>query len=160
MSQYPSADEAAAALSAVERRQRHVVDQAQLPALFWWATAVLMVVFAAAVDAYRNQPIAIGVSVVLFVAAILGATGWAVRRTMLAQVSSRLLGVRGVLAILVFVGVDVGISLAVAFAMQSRGLTHPATTGVGIGAVLLAVGGPRLMGYLRGQMLAQTRTMP
>jgi hypothetical protein len=160
MSQYPSADEAAAALSTVEQRQRQVVDQAQLPTLFWWATGLLMMVFAAAVDSYRNHPVAIGVSVVLFVAGVLAVTGWAVRRAVRAQVSSRLLGPGGVLAILVFVGVDVGISLAVALAMQARGLTHPATTGVAIGAVLLALGGPRLMTYLRGQMLARTRTMP
>lgn len=160
MSHHPSADEAAAALSTVEQRQRQIVDQAQLPTLFWWATSLLMVVFAVAVDTYRNHPVAIGVSVVVFVAAVLTVTGWAVRRAARAQVSNRLLGPRGVLAILVFVGVDVGISLAVAFAMQARGLTHPATIGVAIGAVLLALGGPRLMAYLRGQMLARTRTMP
>src|SRR5690242_8178412 len=136
MSQYPSADEAAAALSTVQQRQRQVVDQAQLPTLFWWATGLLMVIFAAAVDTYRNHPVAIGVSVVLFVTGVLAVTGWAVRRAVRAQVSSRLLGPRGVLAILVFVGVDVGISLTVAFGMQARGLTHPATTGVAIGAVL------------------------
>ena len=160
MSQYPSPDEAAAALSTLEQRQRQIVDQAQLPTLFWWATGLLMVVFAAAVDTYRNHPVAIGVSVVLFVTGVLAVTGWAVRRAVRAQVSSRLLGSRGVLAILVFVGVDVGISLTVAFAMQARGLTHPATIGVAIGAVLLAFGGPRLMTYLHGQMLARTRTMP
>ena len=149
MSNYPSAEEAAAALSTVEQRQRQVVDQAQVPTLFWWGTAALMVVFAAAVDTYRNHPLAIGVSVALFVAAVLALVAWAVRQAVRAQVSNRLLGPRGVLAILVLVGVDVGISLAVAFAAQARGSTHPATTGVAIGAVLLALGGPRLMAYLR-----------
>jgi hypothetical protein len=160
MSPYPSADEAAAALRTVEQRQRQIVDQAQLPALFWWALGVLMVAFAFAMDTYRNRPGAIAVSVVVFVAALLAVTGWAVRRAVRAKVSNRLLGPQGVLAILVFVGVDVGISLAVAFAMQARGLSHSATIGVAIGAVLLVLGGPLLMTYLRGQMLARTRTMP
>ena len=103
--------------------------------------------------------VAIGVSVSLFVAAILALTGWAVHQAVRAQVSSRLLGPSGVLAILAFVGLDVGISLAIAFAVQARGLTHPATIGVTVGAVLLALGGPRLMAHLRGQMLARVRTM-
>ena len=159
MSHYPSADEAAAALTSVRQQQRQIVDQAQVPTLFWWGTAVVMVGFAATVDSYRNHPVAIGVSVSLFVAAVLALTGWAVHRAVRAQVSNRLLGASGVLAILAFVGLDVGISLAIAFTMQARGLTHPATIGVTVGAVLLALGGPRLMAHLREQMLARVRTM-
>jgi hypothetical protein len=79
---------------------------------------------------------------------------------MQAQVSSRVLGARGVLAILVFIGADIVISLTVAFAAQTHGFTHPATAGVTVGAVLLALGGPRLMSYLRVQMLAHGITMP
>jgi hypothetical protein len=155
---HPSPDEAAAALSIVEQRRRQVVDQAQIPERFWWAIAALMVAFAAAVDTYRNRPLGLGLSVVLFVAAVLALTGWAVHSAARAQVSNELLGARGVLMILAFVGIVVGISLAVAFVVQARGATHPATTGVAVGAVLLALGGPRLMTYLRGQMLARTRT--
>jgi hypothetical protein len=156
---HPSPDDAAAALSTVERRQRQVVDQAEVPTPFWWATGILMVAFAAAVDSYRDRPAVIAVSVVIFVAAILRLTGWADRRAVRAPVSNRLLGPRGVLAILAFIGVDIAISLAVVFVLQSRGVSRPATAGVAVGAVLLALGGPRLMAFLRGQMLTRTGTM-
>lgn len=160
MTRFPSADEAAAALSAVQERQRQIVDQAQLPTWYWSAIGALMVAFAATVDSYRNHPVVIGVSVAIFVAAVLSLTGWAIRRVARAQVSGHILGARGVLAILAFIGAVIGISLAAAFAFQARGLTHPATAGVTVGAVLLALGGPRLMSYLRRQMLVRARTMP
>jgi hypothetical protein len=159
VTRHPSPDDAAAALSTVEKRQRQVVDQAELPTRFWWATGILMVAFAAAVDSYRHRPAVIAVLVVIFIAAILGLIGWSVRRAVRAPVSNRLLGPRGVLAILAFIGADIAISLSVAFVLQSRGFSHPATAGVAVGAVLLALGGPRLMAYLRGEMLTRARTM-
>jgi hypothetical protein len=59
-----------------------------------------------------------------------------------------------VVAILGFVAVTVGVSLAVAFILKASGVSYAATIGVSVAAVLLVVGGPMLMRYLQGRMLA------
>jgi hypothetical protein len=71
-----------------------------------------------------------------------------------AQPRNDLLGPGGVVAILGFVAVTVGVSLAVAFILKASGVSYAATIGVSVAAVLLVVGGPMLMRYLQGRMLA------
>ena len=65
-----------------------------------------------------------------------------------------LLGPSGVVAILGFAAVTVGVSLAVALILKASGVSYAATIGVSVIAVMLAVGGPVLMRYLQGLMLA------
>src|SRR6476659_5953700 len=62
-------EEAARALVEIDRRQEQVIRLAAVPTWYWWAIAVLMVAFAAAVDT-RRGPV-IGVAVALFVAGVL-----------------------------------------------------------------------------------------
>ena len=57
-------------------------------------------------------------------------------------------------AILGFVAVTVGVSLAVAFILKASGVSYAATIGVSVTAVMLVVGGPMLMRHLQGRMLA------
>jgi hypothetical protein len=52
------------------------------------------------------------------------------------------------------VEVTVAVSLAVAFTLEAFGVSHAATIGVSVTAVLLVVGGPMLMRHLQGRMLA------
>jgi uncharacterized membrane protein YkvI len=146
-------EEAASALTEIGRRQEQVIRLAVVPNWYWWAIAVLMVGFAAAVDTRRG--LVVGIATAVFVAAVLTTTGRVVYRGLRsAQPRNDLLGPRGVLAILGFVGVTIGVSMAVAFTLQAIGVSHPATIGVSVSAVILAVGGPMLMRYLQGLMLA------
>ncbi len=147
-------DEAARALTEIRQRQEQVIKLAIIPTWYWWAIAGLMVGFSAAIDSHRRLAVGIGTS--LFVIGVLTATGWVVigglRR---AQLRNELLGPIGVLAILGFVATVLAVSLPTAFALQAAGLRYPATLGVLVGAVLMVVGGPLLMRYLRRIMLAK-----
>lgn len=146
-------DEAARALAESGQRQEQVIRLAIIPRWYWWAIAVLMVAFAAAVD--TRQGLVIGIGTALFVAGVLTTTGAVVFRAVRsAQPRNDLLGPGGVVAILCFVAITVGVSLVVAFTLKASGVSYAATIGVSVTAVMLVVGGPMLMRYLRGLMLA------
>jgi hypothetical protein len=146
-------EEAARALTEIGQRQEQVIRLAVIPTWYWWAIAVLMVAFAAAVDTRQGLVVAIGTAVL--VAGVLTTTGWVVVRAVgRAQPRNDLLGPGGVVAILGFVAVTVGVSLAVAFTLKASGVSYAATLGVSVTAVVLVVGGPMLMRHLQGRMLA------
>lgn len=146
-------EEAARALTEIGHRQEQVIRLAIIPNWYWWAIAVLMVTFAAAVD--TGQGLVVGIGTAVFVAGVLTTTGWVVFRAVgSAQPRNDLLGVGGVVTILGFVAVTVGTSLAVAFTLKASGVSYAATIGVSVAAVLLVVGGPMLMRHLQGRMLA------
>jgi hypothetical protein len=146
-------EEAARALTEIDQRQEQVIRLVVVPNWYWWAIAVLMVAFAAAVD--TGQGLVVGIGTAVFVAGVLITTGAMVFRAVRsAQPRNDLLGPGGVVAILGFVAVTIGVSLAVAFPLKASGVSYAATIGVSVTAVMLAVGGPMLMRYLQGRMLA------
>jgi hypothetical protein len=146
-------EDAARALTEIGQRQEQVIRLAVIPTWYWWAIAGLMVAFAAAVD--TRQGLVVGIGTAVFVAGVLTTTGWVVFRAFRsAQPRNDLLRPNGVVAILGFVAVTVGVSLAVAFTLEASGVSYAATIGVSVSAVMLVVGGPMLMRYLRGLMLA------
>ncbi|MGH3338749.1 MAG: hypothetical protein ACRDPL_07975 [Propionibacteriaceae bacterium] len=146
-------EEAARALTEIGQRQEQVIRLAVIPNWYWWAIAVLMVAFAAAVD--TRQGLVVGIGTAVFVAGVLTTTGWVVVQAVRgAPPRNDLLGTGGVVAILGFVAVIVGVSLAVAFILKASGVSYAATIGVSVTAVLLVVGGPMLMRHLQGRMLA------
>jgi hypothetical protein len=146
-------EEAARALTEIGQRQEQVIRLAVIPTWYWWAIAVLMVTFAAAVD--TRQGLIVGIGTAVFVAGVLTTTGRVVFRAVRsAQPRNDLLGPGGVVAILGFVAVIVGVSLAVGFILEAFGVSYAATISVSVVAVLLVVGGPMLMRHLQGRMLA------
>ena len=146
-------EEAARALTEIDQRQEQVIRLAVIPNWYWWVIAVLMVAFAAAVDS--GQGLIVGIGTAVFVAGVLATTGWAVFRAVRsAQPRNDLLVPGGVVAILGFVAVTIGVSLAIAFILKASGVSYAATIGVSVTAVMLVVGGPMLMRYLQGLMLA------
>ena len=153
MTDHAGPEEAARALTEIDQRQEQVIRLAVVPNWYWWAIAVLMVGFAAAVD--TGQGLVIGIGTAVFVAGVLTTTGAMVFRTVRsAQPRNDLLGPGGVVAILGFVAVTIGVSLPVAFTLKASGVSYAATIGVSVTAVMLVVGGPMLMRYLQGLMLA------
>jgi hypothetical protein len=143
-------EEAARALTEIGQRQEQVIRLAVIPSWYWWAIAVLMAAFAAAVD--TRQGLVVGIGTAVFVAGVLTTTGRVAFRS--AQPRNDLLGPGGVIAILGFVAVTVGVALAVAFILKASGVSYAATISVSVTAVMLVVGGPMLMRYLQGLMLA------
>jgi hypothetical protein len=145
-------DEAAGALTEIARRRAQVVTLTIVPTWFWWATAVLMVGLAVGVETRR--PLVIGIATTVFVLGILTVTGLLVygivRR---AQPRNDLLRPNGIVAILAFVAGILAVSLPTSFALDAAGARHPATVGVLLGGVVMVIGGPLLMRYLRRLML-------
>jgi hypothetical protein len=146
-------DEAADALAQIVGRQEQVIEHAIVPRWYWWTIAALMVGFAAAVE--TRVPEVIVVSTIIFVLAVVNITGNVVRAILRrAQPRDELLGPLGVLAILGFVAVVVGVSLPIAFALQAAAVPYPATWGVLAGAIVMVAGEPLLTRLLRRIMLA------
>jgi hypothetical protein len=146
---------ASAALEEIALRRRQVADAATtFPVWYWSIIGVAMVGLAVIVDA-RN-PVGIGIAATCFVLVVLADTALVVvPRYRRAQWNQELLGAPGALAIVAFVWVVVGGSLALAFALRATGVSHPATIGCAVGAVGVIVGGPILMRQLRNIMLAK-----
>jgi len=153
------ADDAADALAEIQRRQQQVIDQATVPAWYWWAVGGLMVVLAAGVDTRTAG--AVGGAVAVFVVGLLSAT-WVVVRGQFRQARLRngLLDGRGVMAILGFVAVIVGCTLGLAFALRAAHVPYPATLACLAGGVAMGLGGPVLMRTLRRIMLGNRAGSP
>jgi hypothetical protein len=146
-------DEAARALAEIGQRQEQVIKLTAIPRWFWWAVGVLTVGFSAAIESKR--PVAIAIGTVVFALGIAATTSYvAIGGWRRAQVRNNLLGPGGALAIVSFVAVTVGVSLAVAFGSQAAGFDYPGTLGSTVGAVLMAIGGPLLTRHLHSVMLA------
>ena len=145
-------DEAAGALTEIARRRAQVVTLTIVPNWFWWAIAVLMVGFGFAVVVRR--PLVTGIATTVFVVGILIVTGRLVLGVIgRAQPRHDLFGPAGVLAILGFVAGTLAVSLPTSFALKAAGFDYPATAGVLLAAIVMVVGGPLLMRYLRRLML-------
>jgi hypothetical protein len=159
MANEPRPDEAAGALTEIARRRAQVVTLMIVPNWFWWAVALLMVGFSAAVDTRR--PLIVGIATAAFVLGILLATGRLVLGILgRAQPRNDRFAPAGVFAILGFVAAILAVALPTSFALKAAGFAYPATAGVGLGAVVMVVGGPRLMSYLRRLLLGQSTGEP
>jgi hypothetical protein len=144
--------EAADALAEIRQRQQQVIDRATVPGWYWWVVGMLMVVLAFGVD--TRPHIAIGITVPVFVAGMLCATGVAVSGQFRdARLRDGLLNGKGVTAILAFVALIVGGTLGVAFALRAAGVSHPATIACAVGGLAMGLGGPHLNRLLRRVML-------
>lgn len=151
--------EASSALAEIQRRQQQVIDLATVPAWYWWAVGALMVILAIGVDTRTST--AIGVTVPVFVVGLLAATGVVVRgQVRQARLRNGLLDGRGVLAILGFVALIVGLTLGLAFILRANGVSHPATIGCLAGGIAMGLGGPVLMRSLRRIMLGNRTGAP
>jgi hypothetical protein len=143
--------EAAAALADVRARHDQVVDHVSVPNWYWSAVAVAMVGLGAGVD--THQAVARDAAIAGFVVVVLGATAAVVvPKARRASWRNDLLGPLGAGAIVGFVWLVVGISLGLAFGLRAAHITYPATIGCAAGGLVMALGGPVLMGRLRRLM--------
>lgn len=144
--------EAAQALSEVHRRREQVVTGTLVPDWYWTALGAAMLVFIAAVDSGRGW--AVGIGTLVFVASLAALVGYVASRQRV-QVRNELIGLRGGLAIGGFAVTLVAITLGLSFGLAAAGLPYAATAGGVVTAVGMAVGGPRLMRYLRTLMTSR-----
>jgi len=146
------ATEAAQALAEIQKRQRQVIELATVPGWYWWTVGALMIVLAVGVD--NRTPIALGITIPVFVVGLLSGTGVVVSSQFrAARLRDGLLDERGVAAILGFVGLIVGCTLGIAFSLRAAGVPYPATIACAIGGFGMGLGGPVLMRTLNRIML-------
>ena len=142
-------DDAARSIEDIRWREQQVITATTIPIWYWWLVAVGTLVLGMVVDGRRPA-----VTAVVFAVATAAITVWVILGAGSgAQVSRDLLGSSGPASIVLFVGIVVLAGLAVAFASQARGASHPATAGTAVTAVCLLVGRPILMRLLHQQML-------
>jgi hypothetical protein len=149
------ASEAAKELAEIEKRQVGVIDAVLVPRWYWWVVGVLLVPIG--VEADSHQRTATAVAAVLIALIIAGLSVWMVSGAYPgARVHPATLGAPGALYIVGFVWLVVGVSLLVAFGLQTAGVAYPATIGTALAAVMLIGGGPILMSRLRRSMVARS----
>jgi hypothetical protein len=150
MSEQVEPSDAARALSEIDRRREQAIRRsmrAAFPVWYWWATAVLVVVLAAAVESGRGAALWIGLAV--FTIGSL-ATSVPVSRAARAASPHRDLGGpgttrRGLIGMASFVAVLLAVVAGTTLGLHAAGLPHPATIAAAITAVLFAVGGQILI---------------
>jgi len=146
--------EAREALAEMERRQEQVIEGTIVPGWYWWVVALATVGLGVGVDS--SDPAVTAATTGLFGLAIPLLTVWIAfggRRHV--KVHERLLGPRGAGLIVGFVGVVVGGTLALAFALQAANVGPAGTLATLACAIALVVGGPALMRRLREVMRRQ-----
>ena len=151
-------EEAQAALSTVERERLRVVEQVDLPSWYWWWLAACWIGLGVIAD-LKHGWITSG-SLLLF-----GAVHSAVAPRVVdgrhgsdrLRVGHDLVGrqVSG----LVFGGLVVlaGLTVAAALAAHADGARHPATIASVLVAVIIVLGGPRLLAQARRRLRASIR---
>jgi hypothetical protein len=154
MNTAPHPDEASDALGRIRSSQERVIRAALIPAWYWWAVAVGMVVIGGAVD--TRKPVVLGIAIpvaALCIAAVTLAMIFGLGRGARIK-SDELLGGRGALLIVGFVWLIVGLTLGVGFGLRAAGTPAPATIATTAGALLLGLAGPAVNRRLNKIMLS------
>jgi hypothetical protein len=150
MTDYLSDAEARVALHDVEQARQRVIDQIDMPKWYWWGLAACWIVLGVLSDVANAWIVA--VATIVF-----GAVHSAVSQRLLAgrRQSSNVKvrrDVAGRHAPLIVFGCLVGlagVTIATALAAHADGAGHPATMGSVLVAVMILLGGPRVMAAIR-----------
>ena len=152
-------DEARGALDEIEHGRRQVIDEIDMPSWYWWGLAIGWVAVGVLNDLAGAWLIAAGT--LLFGAGhaavaqhVLDGRHRSDRVSVRADVAGRHVPML-VVGSLLLMGV-----LTVAFALLARadGADHPATAASIVVALLILVGGPRLMAWVRRQAVRSSAT--
>jgi hypothetical protein len=142
--------EARAALAAVEREQLRVVEEIEMPRWYWWGLALGWIALGYVTDLKHTWLTAAATLVFGAVHASVASrvidgrhrtNSLSVRRD-LAGGKTPALVIGGLLAL-------AGVTIAVAIAVSADGARHPVTIASVFVAVLILLGGPRLLAHVR-----------
>jgi hypothetical protein len=157
-SQPISPEEAQAALRTVNRERRRVIDQIDVPTWYWWGLAIGWIALGVIADLKHGwlttvATLAFGAVHASVAPRVIdgrrGSDRLRVGRDVVGrQISLLILG--GLVAL---AGVTVGVSLA----LQADGARHPTTAASILVAVILVLGGPRLLVAARNRLAGSTQ---
>jgi hypothetical protein len=144
--------EARLALDQVKQGRQRVIDQIGMPRWYWWGLAACWIVLGVLNDVASVWVIA--VATVTF-----GAVHSAVSQRLLAgrrsttgvKVRADVAGRRAPVIVLGFLIGLAGVTVAAGFAAYADGAEHPGTMASVLVAVIILLGGPRVMAAIRAQ---------
>ena len=146
-------EEAASALAEIRQRQQQVIDAVLVPQWYWGAVAIAMVAIGAATDTRHAAVLAVVIPIAAaFITILTGAMIFGAYRQTQVRSNEMLRG-RGAAAIVAFVWLTAGVTLSIEFGLRAAGTHLPATIATAVGGVIILVGGPFLMRFLRKVML-------
>ena len=141
--------DAARALSEIGRRREQVIRRAAVPRWFWWASAVLVIAFAADTEFLHGALSWAGIA--LFAAGMLAVNGLRLRALFRAPPRDDKLAPGSVPRVLAssaaFVAVVMGVALATKFSLEAAGVPHPGTIATAVAMAVFVPGGLALTRY-------------
>jgi hypothetical protein len=146
----PSEKEAAIALEAVRRGQKKVITEIDLPTWYWWGLAGGWIGLGMVSD--LHNPWLISAGTLAFGAAHASVAHWVVggqQRSTQLRVSEEVAGCSTPFLIIGCLMVLVGFTIVGAVVDSSNGVSHPVTVASAVVAIVIVLGGPRLMGIVR-----------
>jgi hypothetical protein len=152
-----TSEEARAALETVQRGRQRVIDEIDLPWWYWWGLAVGWVALGVIAD--LNHP-----WVTIAATLIFGAAHAAVApRVLTGRHRTTQLSVSAETAVPRTAGLVIGslialvaVTVAIALVVNADGAEHPATIASVFVAVLVVLGGPRLLAAVRRRAAARS----
>jgi hypothetical protein len=152
MTDYVTDTEARVALHDVEQARKRVIDQIGMPKWYWWGLAACWIALGVLNDVANAWIVAIGT--ITF-----GAVHSAVSQRLLAgrqrtsdvKVRADVAGRRTPLIVFGFLIGLAGVTVAAAFAVYADGAEHPGTIASVLVAVMILLGGPRVMAAVRAR---------
>jgi hypothetical protein len=142
--------DAARALSEIGRRREQVIRRAAVPRWYWWASAVLTIALAAAVESGSGAVLWAGIA--LFTAGTLAINGLMLsRRLRGAPLRPGLLAPGSVPRLLAgeaaLAAVVIGVGLATVLSLEAAGVPYPRTIAASVMMVVFVAGGQALTRY-------------
>ena len=148
---YPTEAEARLALESVRQGRQQVVDEIGMPWWYWWGLAAAWIVLGllANFDApwwvVTIATVAVGAGHATVSQRVLAGR----QRTGDVRVRGDVAGERGMLFVIAFLLALVGVTIAVAVGLSADGAGHPSIWASCFAAVLVVLGGPRMMTAIR-----------
>lgn len=158
MTNYPSEAEARVALRGVERARERVIDQIGMPWWYWWGLAGCWIGLGVASDVASAwvalaATVAFGAAHSVVSSRLLAGR----RRTGDLKVRGDVAGRRAPLLVFGFLVGLVAVTIAAALLANADGAEHPATMASVLVAVVILLGGPRVMAAIRTNAIRRGR---
>ena len=148
---YPTEAEARVALQGAEQARQRVIDQIGMPWWYWWGLAACWIVLGVLSDLSAPWWLVLGATVAVGAGhsyvfqRLVGGR----RQTGDVKVRADVAGRDAHLLVIAFLLALVGVTVAVALLLDADGAGHPSIWASVFVAILLLLGGPRVMTWIR-----------
>lgn len=155
---YPTEAEARVALHGAEQARQRVIDQIGMPWWYWWGLAACWIVLGVLSDVSAawwlvlGATLAVGAGHSYVFQRLVGGR----RRTADVKVRADVAGRHAHALVVAFLLGLVGVTVVVAIALDADGARHPSIWASVFVAILLLLGGPRVMDWIRHRATRRT----